>query len=72
MEPFGNEGPVGVLATRGNHISLFFVRSDLHGKGVGRRLFDFMRSHSGMERITVNSSPFAGIFTRIWVCLRRR
>lgn len=53
----------GMIMTKGNdHISLFFVREELQGKGVGRSLIERLideigKDHPDVERITVNSSP---------------
>lgn len=59
----GNE-LVGVLAARGtNHISLLFVDSSCQRQGVARALFSrFLgefRSDPAIDRLTVNSSPYA-------------
>lgn len=61
---FLGERLIGILALRehGAHIALFFVESDLQGKGIGRRLFDFVFD-GRRGKITVNSSPYAvGIY----------
>jgi len=54
---------VGVLAIRGSsHISLLFVDSDYHRRGVARTLFEEARKLAASEEIseiTVNSSPYA-------------
>lgn len=52
---------VGVIATRkeGKHISLFFVNSDYHKQGIGRKLFEIVKKNCKGEVLTVNSSPFA-------------
>lgn len=54
----------GVIATRGaDHISLLFVRKENHRQGIARTLFDRVvlecRDQNGVNRITVNSSPYA-------------
>jgi GNAT superfamily N-acetyltransferase len=53
----------GVIAEKGaGHISLFFVKKPFHGQGFGRALFDHYASvcrAEGVNRITVNSSPYA-------------
>ncbi len=57
-----NSTLVGVLAAKSGHISLFFVKSDCHGRGIGRALFHkHLQSavEKGIRSITVNSSPFA-------------
>lgn len=52
---------VGMIATRlfGSRIALFFVDEEYQGKGVGRLLFDEVVNNCCMERLTVNSSPYA-------------
>ena len=47
----------GVIATRGGgkHIALFFVDVNHQRRGVGRRLFEAVRT----DNMTVNSSPYA-------------
>lgn len=52
---------LGVIATRneGSHISLFFVRTENHGQGVGRKLFEYVAALCSSDAITVNSSPYA-------------
>ncbi|MBD2356108.1 GNAT family N-acetyltransferase [Tolypothrix sp. FACHB-123] len=53
-----NQIVVGFIAfRRGNHLSLFFVRRDFAGKGIGRELFT--RCSNGLDKITVNSSDLA-------------
>lgn len=54
---FVNEELVGVIATRneGKHIALFFVDGSFHRQGIGRQLFQTVRT----DGMTVNSSPFA-------------
>jgi GNAT superfamily N-acetyltransferase len=54
----------GVIATRGaEHISLLFVRRENHRQGLARKLFeavlDECRKNGTVDRITVNSSPYA-------------
>ena len=48
---------IGVIATRnsGKHIALFFVEGKYHRQGVGRKLFEAVRT----DQMTVNSSPYA-------------
>lgn len=65
---FDGETLIGIAATRngGNHLSLFFVNSLYHRRGVGRRLFEAVLQHSTGERITVHSSPYAAqIYRRL-------
>jgi GNAT superfamily N-acetyltransferase len=54
---FLNECLIGVIATRnsGKHIALFFVKGKYHHQGVGRQLFEIVRTN----KMTVNSSPYA-------------
>jgi GNAT superfamily N-acetyltransferase len=56
---------VGMCALRdGHHITLFFVRPELHGQGIGRKLFDaaaerVRRKVPGVTKLQVHSSPVA-------------
>ena len=52
---------IGMIATRSNggHISLFFVKKEYHGQGIGRSLFNHICSQYDHPSITVNSSPYA-------------
>ena len=52
---------VGVIATRtnGSHIALFFVNGRYHKQGIGRRLFETVKSECKEKYMTVNSSPYA-------------
>lgn len=54
---FSNEELVGVVATRNNgkHIALFFVDGKYHHQGIGKQLFQTVRT----DKMTVNSSPYA-------------
>lgn len=55
----------GVLALRPpRHISLFFVREDLRGRGAGRRLFRALALDHGDADFTVNAAPGAVAFYR--------
>ncbi|MGN0554174.1 MAG: GNAT family N-acetyltransferase [Oscillospiraceae bacterium] len=57
---FMNDEPAGVLAMREpQHISLFFVKAEYQGKGIGRKLFERMKKDYDVMLFTVNSSPFA-------------
>ena len=52
----------GVIANRGNHISLLFVDKEYHRQGIARELFHVLRQElksKGTDAITVNSSPYA-------------
>ena len=62
LEIFGAEidgAVVGVLAMRGNHISLFFVEEKIQKQGIGRALWNYFLAQSRTEQITVNASPYA-------------
>ena len=48
----------GVLALRGDHISLFFVREEVQGRGIGKTLFRYAAARAGRP-MTVHSSPYA-------------
>jgi GNAT superfamily N-acetyltransferase len=56
---------VGMCAFRdGHHITLFFVRPELRGQGIGRKLFDaaaerVRRTLPGTIKLEVHSSPVA-------------
>lgn len=52
----------GIVANRGNHISLLFVDKEYHRKGIARELFHVLVEElkgKGSKDITVNSSPYA-------------
>lgn len=52
---------IGIIATgdQGKHIALFFVSPKFQGYGIGRKLFNHMKSVSNCTEYTVNSSHFA-------------
>ena len=55
---------VGMLTLREKkHISLLFVDEEYHGNGVGSALIKFVSKYvaeeEGLDRITVNASPYA-------------
>lgn len=51
---------VGVIATKDlSHIALFFVDGNYHRQGIGRKLYDKIKSLNNKGFFTVNSSPFA-------------
>ena len=58
---FDNDRLIGIISTRllGSHIALFFVDKEYQGQGVGRLLFNKVIEECCMERLTVNSSPYA-------------
>lgn len=62
LQKFGyyeNDDLQGIIAMNKNHISLFFVRGDCSGKGIGRKLWDYVKEHSENRVFTVKSSPYA-------------
>lgn len=62
---------IGVIATRneGTHIALFFVDGKHHRQGIGRKLFETIRSKCNAKKITVNSSPYAvTIYEKLGFC----
>lgn len=55
---------VGILSVRNrSHISLLFVDSDYHRRGIGAamlsRLFADAKNEQGLTEMTVNSAPYA-------------
>ena len=51
---------LGVIAIRdGSHVYHLFVRSDAHGRGIARALWQHVRSMSAERVFTVNSSLYA-------------
>lgn len=52
---------IGIIATRNNssHISLFFVDSKFHKRGIGKKLFYEACKNNKSGKITVHSSPYA-------------
>lgn len=58
---------VGMITLRNEiHISLLFVDSSYHRKGIGRALIlkmaDYVKTELGKRRLTVNSSPYGVAF----------
>lgn len=54
---------IGMITVRNNsHISLLFVDKEYHKKGVGKglmsRLCEYLKAELGVEKVTVNASPF--------------
>lgn len=50
----------GVISTKDTtHIALFFVLRELHGKGIGRSLYNYIKKLNPTNHFTVNSSPYA-------------
>ena len=57
---FDNEKLLGLIATKNyNHIALFFVDGKYHKQGIGRKLYDKIKSINDKGFFTVNSSPYA-------------
>ena len=58
---FEGETLTGMIATRNNgaHITLFFVDSRYHHRGVGRALVEKVASLCPDDVLTVHSSPYA-------------
>jgi len=60
-----NNEIIGILEVRNiEHISLFFVKKEYHGKGIGKKLLDnyiktLKQDNIGIKIISVNSSFFA-------------
>lgn len=64
---YKNDMIVGMLGTRGGHISLLFVDSDYQNQGIATALLsEYFHNIKSMciKRITVNSSPYAVSFYR--------
>ena len=64
LAAFNNNIIVGIIGVRNEtHISLLFVDSEYHKKGIARRLVEktFERTYDkyGKREMTVNSSPYA-------------
>ena len=58
---FEDDGLKGVIATRNkrSHICCFFVLAQCQGQGMGKALWNYVKSDSTAPVITVNASPFA-------------
>ncbi|HWR61700.1 MAG TPA: GNAT family N-acetyltransferase [Clostridia bacterium] len=62
---FDGEMPVGVIGLRSlSHVSLLFVKSSYHKRGIARKLMELaigeiIRARPGASELTVNSSPYA-------------
>ncbi len=68
---FEGETLAGMIATRNNggHITLFFVDSRYHRRGVGRALVDKVVSLCPDDVITVHSSPYAvPVYEKLGFC----
>lgn len=56
----GNNKIMGVIATKDiTHIALFFVDGKYHNQGIGRKLYDKVKSVNKNGFFTVNSSLYA-------------
>jgi GNAT superfamily N-acetyltransferase len=62
----GVDGLDGVIAIRnGSHLYHLFVRSEAHGQGVARALWEHAKAQSGQSRFVVNSSlPAVPVYER--------
>jgi len=59
-----NNEIIGVLEIKNNdHISLFFVKKEFHGQGIGKKLFqnymETIKDNNDIKIISVNSSIYA-------------
>ncbi len=58
-----NDVPIGLIEIRDHsHISMFFVRKQFHGCGIGRALLQeaislLLKKQNSLKELTVNSSP---------------
>lgn len=60
---YDNDKLVGVIATNNiNHISLLFVDGNYHKKGIGRKLYNYIRELNNTGYFEVNSSIFGHEF----------
>lgn len=51
---------LGVVATKDiTHIALFFVKGEYHKQGIGRKLYEEVKTLNKEGYFTVNSSPYA-------------
>ena len=63
---FNKDEVVGVIATRKEHISLFFVKEEYQRRGIGKSLFEYIIDKVEEDNITVNSSPYGvGIYEKL-------
>ena len=60
-----NNEIIGILEIKNkDHISLFYIKKEFHGKGIGKKLFEhylniIKNENTGIKIITVNSSIYA-------------
>jgi GNAT superfamily N-acetyltransferase len=60
---YNNDDLLGVIATNNiNHISLLFVDGNYHKRGIGRKLYNYVRSLNNTGYFEVNSSIFGHEF----------
>ena len=51
---------LGVIATKDiTHIALFFIKVEYHKQGIGKKLYEKVKSINDKGMFTVNSSPYA-------------
>ena len=71
ISAFDHGRMIGMITLRNEmHISLLFVDSHYHMRGVGRALIgkmaDYVKQELGKKRLTVNSSPYGvGFYHRV-------
>lgn len=62
---FDGDIPIGAIALRkASHVSLLFVKSSYHKRGIARKLMEMaieeiVKERPGASELTVNSSPYA-------------
>jgi predicted GNAT family N-acyltransferase len=60
-----NDEIIGILEIKNkDHVSLFFIKKEFHGRGIGKKLFEHYlnitkNENTGIKTITVNSSIYA-------------
>ena len=61
---FDGEKRIGLLAirVRQRHICFFFVDGEYHRRGIGTKLFRWLRGDFPGQKITLNSSPYGLLF----------
>lgn len=68
---FDNEKMLGIIVTNHTrkHICCFFVDINSQRKGIGRKLWEYIRNNNTNDAITVNSSPYAvPVYHRFGFC----
>lgn len=62
-----NNKLLGVIATKDlNHIALLFVEGAYHRQGIGKKLYEKVKSLNNDDFFTVNSSPYAHEVYKHW------